>query len=145
MVWLKVQRVEVEVFCFHLWAFSDFPTHADEDVGDALVERSDWVQGTSLVASGSDSNIDGFCSELLSTSLFFQNLVNFREVLFSLAARHVNHAAGVLALIFWQGSKGLACLGYKALVSQMPTASFLQLLEGGRRIKCCDGLIGCSF
>ena len=37
---VKVERIEVEPFAFELWAFGDFPTHADEDVADLFLKQA---------------------------------------------------------------------------------------------------------
>src|SRR5699024_10201856 len=104
-----------------------------------------WVQSTGLETGGGNGDVHGLSGELFFACLFFEYLVNAREVLFCLTARHVDKPSSILALSFRQGSQRLACLGNKALVPQMSSTCFLQLVEVGCCIKSGDCFCSCGF
>ena len=115
----EVQRIEVEVLRLDLRAFSNFPTHADEDVRDLLTQRRNRVHRTSLRTQCRQRDVDLLLAQLLLTVLRFTHGTKLRENFLRTPTRHVHNATGILTLILRNRSQRLPRLHNRRLLAQV--------------------------
>ncbi|MDQ0732652.1 hypothetical protein QFZ57_003446 [Arthrobacter sp. B1I2] len=141
VVRLEVQGVEVEPLGFHLGAFGDFPAHAHEDVGHAVLQRGERMAGTGAATARGGGDVNGFLDQDPGVVLGFQHRGPVGERLVDPAAGGAHQLSGERFLVLGQPANFTVGKAQRRLLTAVGKPHRLQLVQGGRTGDGGDGLI----
>ena len=130
VVRLEVQGIEVEPLRLDLGPFGDFPTHADKDVGDAVLQRGQRVACAGPAPARRRRDVHGLFDEDPRVVLGFELGRAVRERLVDASPRGAHEFAGGGLLVFGERADLTVGEAQRGLFAGVREAHGLEFIEG---------------